>query len=44
MWCIPPKQNAEFVYHLENVREVYQRPYDPRFPLICMEASLAADR
>ena len=37
MWCIPPKQNAEFVYHMENVLEVYQRPYDPRFPLICMD-------
>ena len=25
-WCIPPKQNAEFVYHMEDVLEVYQRP------------------
>jgi len=37
MWCIPPKHNAEFVYHMENVLEAYQRPYDPRFPLICMD-------
>jgi DDE superfamily endonuclease len=37
MWCIPPKQNAEFVFHMENVLEVYQRPYDPRFPVICMD-------
>jgi hypothetical protein len=37
MWCIPPKHNAEFVYHMENVLDVYQRPYDPRFPLICMD-------
>lgn len=37
MWCIPPKHNAEFAYHMENVLEVYQRPYDPRFPLICMD-------
>jgi DDE superfamily endonuclease len=37
MWCIPPKHNAEFVYHMENVLEVYRRPYDPRFPLICMD-------
>ena len=28
MWCIPPKHNAEFVFHMENVLEVYQRPYD----------------
>jgi len=37
MWCIPPKHNAEFVFHMENVLEAYQRPYDPRFPLICMD-------
>ncbi len=22
---------------MENVLEAYQRPYDPRFPLICMD-------
>jgi hypothetical protein len=37
MWCIPPKHNAEFAFHMENVLEAYQRPYDPRFPLICMD-------
>ena len=37
MWCIPPQHNAEFVYHMENVLEAYKRPYDPRFPLICMD-------
>jgi hypothetical protein len=37
MWCIPPKHNAEFVCHMENVLEAYHRPYDPRFPLICMD-------
>ena len=37
MWCVPPKHNAEFVFHMENVLEVYHRPYDPRFPLICMD-------
>jgi transposase len=36
-WCIPPKQNAEFVYRMEDVLEVYQRPTDPRFPLICFD-------
>ena len=36
-WCIPPKQNAEFVYHMEDVLEVYQRPQDARFPLICFD-------
>ena len=36
-WCIPSKQNAEFVYHMEDVLEVYQRPEDVRFPLICFD-------
>lgn len=37
MWCIPPKHNAEFAFHMENVLEAYRRPYDRRFPLICMD-------
>lgn len=36
-WCIPPHQNADFVYHMEDVLEVYQRPEDARFPLICFD-------
>ena len=36
-WCIPPTQNAEFVYHMEDVLEVYQRPENARFPLICFD-------
>ena len=36
-WCIPPTQNAEFVYRMEDVLEVYQRPEDARFPLICFD-------
>lgn len=37
MWCIPPQRNAEFVCALENVLEVYQRPYDPKRPMVCMD-------
>ncbi len=37
MWCIPPKQSAEFVYHMEDVLEVYQRPYDPEYPVVCVD-------
>jgi hypothetical protein len=37
MWCIPPEQNAEFVGAMENVLEVYHRPYDARCPVVCME-------
>jgi hypothetical protein len=37
MWCIPPKQSAEFVYHMEDVLEVYRRPHDPRRPVVCLD-------
>jgi DDE superfamily endonuclease len=37
MWCIPPKQSGEFVYHMEDVLEVYHRPYDPKHPVICLD-------
>jgi len=37
MWCIPPEANGEFVYHMEDVLEVYQRPYDPLHPTVCMD-------
>jgi hypothetical protein len=37
MWCIPPKQSAEFVYHMEDVLEVYHRPYDPKRPVLCID-------
>jgi hypothetical protein len=36
-WCIPPKQNAAFVAAMEDVLEVYTRPYDPAKPVICMD-------
>ena len=37
MWCIPPKQNAEFVARMEDVLSVYSRPYDEKRPVICMD-------
>lgn len=37
MWCIPPSQNAEFVSRMEDVLEVYARPYDPKRPVVCMD-------
>jgi hypothetical protein len=36
-WCIPPKANADFVCHMEDVLEVYKRPYDPLQPVVCMD-------
>ena len=37
MWCIPPEQDAAFVCQMEQVLEVYKRPYNPRFPVVCMD-------
>lgn len=37
MWCIPPKQNAEFVARMEDVLEVYSRPYNAQKPVVCMD-------
>lgn len=36
-WCIPTQPDAEFVYHMEDVLEVYTRPYDPKRPQVCMD-------
>jgi hypothetical protein len=37
MWCIPPKEDATFVCQMEQVLEVYKRPYDPLRPVVCMD-------
>jgi len=37
MWCIPPGRSAEFVCAMEMVLDVYHRPYDPDFPVVCMD-------
>lgn len=37
MWCIPPEQDAAFVCQMEQVLEVYKRPYDPKRPVVCMD-------
>ena len=36
-WCIPPQQNATFVAAMEDVLSVYARPYDPEYPVVCMD-------
>lgn len=37
MWCIPPEQDAAFVCQMEQVLEVYKRPYDAKRPVVCMD-------
>lgn len=34
---IPPEQNADFVAHMEDVLDVYERPYDAAYPVVCMD-------
>lgn len=37
MWCIPPKQSAEFVANMEDVLAVYARAFDEDYPVVCMD-------
>jgi DDE superfamily endonuclease len=37
MGVIPPEHSGEFVAHMEDVLEVYHRPYDPQIPLVCRD-------
>lgn len=34
---IPPEENGEFVARMEDVLDVYQRPYNPRVPVVCQD-------
>jgi hypothetical protein len=34
---IPPEANGEFVAAMEKVLEVYRRPYNAKFPVVCMD-------
>ena len=34
---IPPEANAEFVCCMENVLDIYKRPYDPKHPVVCFD-------
>jgi len=36
---IPPKQNGSFVANMEMVLDVYKRPLDSKYPVICMDES-----
>lgn len=36
-WCIPQEENADFVCAMEDVFEVYHRPYDPKRPQVCFD-------
>jgi hypothetical protein len=36
-WCIPPEGDAEFAWHMEDVLDVYTRPYNPARPGVCFD-------
>ena len=36
-WTIPPHASGEFVARMEDVLDVYHRPYDPAIPVVCMD-------
>ncbi len=36
---IPPEQNGNFVAQMEFVLDVYKRPYDSQYPVVCMDES-----
>lgn len=37
-WCIP-EASAEFVCKMEDVLDVYKRPYNEKYPVVCMDES-----
>lgn len=38
-WVIPPDQSSAFVAAMEQVLDVYKRPYDHLHPVVCMDES-----
>jgi hypothetical protein len=36
-WCIPPETDSAFVWHMEDVLDVYQQPYDAARPVVCLD-------
>ena len=36
-WCLPGAPSAEFVAAMEDVLEVYHRPYDAEHPVVCLD-------
>ena len=36
-WVIPPEADAEFVAHMEEVLETYEKAYHSNYPVLCMD-------
>jgi hypothetical protein len=37
MWCIAKGEDAAFVAAMEDVLDLYCLPYDPEYPVVCMD-------
>lgn len=37
MWCLPGAPSGEFVRAMEDVLDVYTRPYDHKHPTVCVD-------
>jgi hypothetical protein len=38
-WVIPPDDNSDFVANMERVLDVYKKPYEAGYPVVCMDES-----
>jgi len=36
MWCVP-ELTEEYISKMEDVLEVYEKPYDPEEPVVCLD-------
>lgn len=36
-WVIPPSHDAEFTAAMEDLLDVYEQPYHPEYPVVCMD-------
>lgn len=36
-WCVPKENDAAFVSCMEDVLGIYQKPYNPNIPVLCMD-------
>jgi hypothetical protein len=36
-YCIPKENDSHFVAHMEDILNIYQMPYNPKIPVICMD-------
>ena len=36
-WCIPKENDSHFVARMEDILGIYQRAYNPKIPVICMD-------